>query len=204
MARRTFTDADSELLLRLGNRSDATSALREQWLNDAHFKVGKQYEHREIQATENLSLLIATDSVAMPADIWWPDWLFNTTDSKPVHDGDRDLIETMTKRTAPPNRFYTWGTSFFFDTLADTGKTIRLYYIAKPARWSGTDNLPYDEVYDQIVMLWATKISLVALRDLEEADAIGKEIGMYVAQNKLPTREQKKNDQNTGIQVRFR
>lgn len=204
MARRTFEDADDELAFRLGNRGDATTALREQWLNDAMFKIGLQYEHREIQATDTLTLLIAGESVAAPALMWWPVWLFNTTDSRPIHLGDRDLIEAVEKQTTVPTKFYTWGSLFYFNSLADTQKSIRLDYIAKPARWSGLNNLPYEESYDILVLMWATKLALVALRDLEEADAIGKEIAMYVSQQKLPLREQKKNDRQTGIQVRTR
>lgn len=204
MARRTFTTADTELVLRLGNRADATSDLRENWLNDAMYKVGVQYEHREIQETADLNLLIGADNVAAPADLWWPEHLKNVTDNAPINPGDKDRMEAVAKATTTPRRFYTWGTSFFFDCLADTAKDIRVWYVAKPTRWSGADTLPYDEVYDVVVMMWATKIALGALRDFEEADKAGIEISMYVSQNKLPLREQKKNDRNTGAQVRFR
>jgi hypothetical protein len=204
MARRTFTDATAELLLRLGNRSDASDTLREQWINDAMYKVGNQYEHREIQATGTLSVTNGDDEAAAPADMWWPEWVYNITDNKPVYTGDRDLIETMVKRSGPPDKFYTWGSVFFFNTLANSSKSMRLYYVQKPVRWVDGATLVFDECYDAFVMLWATKIGLTALRDLEEADAVGKEIAMYVAQHKFPLREQRKNDRLTGIQVRRR
>lgn len=203
MARRTFTDADSELLFRLGNRGDATSALREQWLNDAMFKIGLQYEHREIQAITNISLDADSDNVGTPSGMWWPEWLLSVTDNRPIHLGDRDLIEAIEKPSAVPTKFYTWGSLFVFNALPTVNTAIRVWYIAKPTRWAGSANLPYEENYDVLVLMWATKIALTALRDIEEADAIGKEIAMYVSQQKLPLREQKKNDRQTGLQVRF-
>jgi hypothetical protein len=204
VARRTYDDALEELHLRLGNRSDATEDLREQWLNDAMYKVGNQYEHREIEATDDLTLLISTDNVAAPADMWWPVQLQNRTDNTPIHLGDKDLIEAVAKRTSRPFRFYTWGTSFYFDANADTQKTIRLWYVQKPTRWAGSATLPYQELYDVIVMMWATKIGLTALRDLEQAGLVGIEISMYVSQHKIPLREQKKNDAGTMLNVRKR
>jgi len=204
MARRTFTDASAELLLRLGNRSDALDALREQWLNDAMFKCGMQYDHRELQRTTSLPLLADTDTVPTPAGMWWPEWLYNETDGRPVTVGDRDLIEAVDKQTTTPTRFYTWGNAFFFNSVADVQKSIRLYYVEKPLRWVGAAQLPYDENYDILVMMWATKLGLTALRDLEEAGAVGQEIGMYTSGMRFPLREQRKNDRLTGVQVKFR
>jgi hypothetical protein len=204
MARRTFADASAELHLRLGNRSDAVDALREQWLNDAVYKCGMHYDHKELQRTISLTLPQGSDTVAAPPGQWWPEWLFNETDGRPVTIGDRDLIEAVDKQTSAPTRFYTWGSAFFFNALADTEKSVRVYYVEKPVRWVGADVLPYEENYDVLVVMWATKIGLTALRDLEEAGAVGQEIGMYVSGMRFPLREQKKNDRLTGVQVKFR
>jgi hypothetical protein len=204
MARRTFTDSTAELLLRLGNRTDATEALREQWLNDAMYKCGMHYDHRVLQQVEDMSLLVGEDTFDEPTDMWWPEWLFNATDGRPITLGDRDLIEAVDKQTTTPTRFYTWGSAFYFNCIAEETKTVRVYYVEKPTRWANTDTLPYEENYDILVLMWATKIGLTALRDLEEAAAVGQEIGMYTSGMRFPLREQKKNDRLTGVQVKFR
>jgi|SoiMethySBSTD1v2_1073268.scaffolds.fasta_scaffold1233641_2 hypothetical protein len=204
MARRTFADASAELLLRLGNRSDAVDPLREQWLNDAMYKCGMHYDHRVLQRTVEIPLLAGSDTFVEPTSMWWPEWLYNVTDGRPVTMGDRDLIEATDKQTTTPTRFYTWGNAFFFNSVAEEDKVIRLYYVERPVRWAGAAVLPYEENYDILVVMWATKIGLTALRDLEEAGAVGQEIGMHVSGMRFPLREQKKNDRLTGVQVKFR
>jgi hypothetical protein len=118
--------------------------------------------------------------------------------------GDRDLIEAINKQVTTPTRFYTWGSAFFFNSVAEEDKMIRLYYVERPIRWVGAATTVYEENYDVLVVMWATKIGLTALRDLEEAGAVGQEIGMYTSGMRFPLREQKKNDRLTGVQVKFR
>lgn len=208
MARRTFSDAMEELKFRLGNRSDATASLREWWLNDAYLKIAKQYVHKELQVTTTLTQSNGSDSFATHSQLWWTEWIFNETAGRPLNIGDRDQIESMTKRTGTPLRFYWWGSNYVTDSIADRDYSHKVFFIQKPTRMSSpaSDSLNFalSEEFDQLIIMWGAKIGLGSLRDLEEADAVGKEISLYVAQQKFALWEQSKNDQETGVQVRFR
>ncbi len=205
MARRTFDGFDDELEIRLANRTDITSAIRAQLLNDAMFKVGIMYEHTELQKQASITQLITTDSFDVTdSDLWWVELVRNTTDNRVLTLGDMDKIESIAKRTAPPSRYYTRGrNTIYTDTIVNTAKTMKVYYVKKPAQWSSGE-APYDETFDMLILMWANKFGLETVRDLEAADALGKQIGMYVSGMKLPLRKQQLNDINSGLQVRSR
>jgi hypothetical protein len=202
MARRVFADFDTELALRLANRSDITSAIRGFLLNDAMFKIGIMYEHSQLQASATPTQLISTDSFSIAAgDLWWVEWMRNTTDGRPVTLGDMDKIESMAKRTGPPQQYYTRGSTIVTDTIVDTAKVHKVMYVAKPAQWSA-GAAPYDEQFDMLILMWAAKFGMESVRDFETADAMGKQIGMAVAGMKLPVRKQQLNDYNSRLMVR--
>jgi hypothetical protein len=205
MARRVFSDFDTELTLRLANRTDITSAMRAFFLNDAQFKLGVMYEHAQLQETTSETLLIAEDTLDVSGDdLWWVENLQNVTDNRPITMGNWKKMESVSKRTGPPMQYYQRGAnSLFFDTLADTAKTIKVFYVKKPAQWS-TGEAVFDEQYDVLLLMWAQKLAMETVRDMDTADAIGKQIGMYVSQMDLPLRKQQLNDRDTGVHVRFR
>lgn len=202
MSRRTFTNFDTELSLRLANRTDITSAIRGFLLNDAMFKLGKHYEHSQLQVYEDETQLISTDYFDITAaNLWWVEWIRNTTDNRPVTIGDLNKLEALAKRTGPPFQYHCRGSRIFTDTIADTAKTMRVFYIKKPAQWSAGE-APFDEDFDMLILLWAHKLGLESVRDFEAADAVGKQIGMYVSGMKFSVRQQKLNDENAGMRVR--
>jgi hypothetical protein len=206
MARRTLNDFDAELLVRLANRSDITAAMRSFLLNDAMFKVGIMYEHSQLQKTTVEPQLISTDTFDIAdGDLWWVEHMWNMTDNRTVTLGDMDKIEAMVKRTAPPMQYFTRASSIFLDSISNTAKQHKVFYVKKPAQWSvATAPAPYDEQYDQLLLMWAAKMGMETVRDFEAADLIGKQIGMYVSGMKLPVRKQQLNDINSRMPVRFR
>lgn len=204
MARRTFDDFDAQLAQRLGNRSDITSAVRAQILNDALLKVSNMYVHRELQSTTEVQLAQGSDfGVVTPEGFWWIENVKDLTGQFPITPGDKDLIESTNKPVTRPTRFYTWANQIYFNCLADEPRTIKIWYVSRPDYWS-TEESPLDILFDQLILLWAQKIGSMQVRDLDEADAIGKEIAMYVAGHKLPLNQQNRNDYRAGIQVRVR
>ena len=206
MARRTLNDFDAELLVRLANRTDITPVMRSFLLNDAMFKVGIMYEHSQLQKTSIEPQLIGTDTFDIAGgDLWWVEHMWNMTDNRTVTLGDMDKIEAMIKRTAPPMQYFTRASSIFLDSISNTAKQHRVFYVKKPAQWTVvTDPAPYDEQYDQLLLMWAAKMGMETVRDFEAADLIGKQIGMYVSGMKLPVRKQQLNDINSRMPVRFR
>ena len=144
MARRTLNDFDAELLVRLANRTDITPVMRSFLLNDAMFKVGIMYEHSQLQKTSIESQLIGTDTFDIAGgDLWWVEHMWNMTDNRTVTLGDMDKIEAMIKRTAPPMQYFTRASSIFLDSLSNTAKQHRVFYVKKPAQWTvATDPAP--------------------------------------------------------------
>lgn len=203
MARRDYAAFDAELLVRLANRTDITSTMRGYLLNDAMFKIGIMYEHTQLQKRADITQTINTDTFDVTdSDLWWIEHIRNTTDNRPVTLGDMQKLESVTKRTGPPTQYYTRGANTVYtDTLADAAKTMRVFYVKKPAQWA-SGNAPYDEQFDILILMWAHKLGLETVRDMEAADTLGKQIGMTVAGMHLPLRKQQMNDWSTGINVR--
>jgi hypothetical protein len=204
MARRVFSEFDDELEVRLANRTDITSAMRAFLLNDAMFKIGKHYVHTQLQKVDDATQLITTDSFTLDdGDLWWVEHIRNTTDNRPLSLGDMDKIEAIAKRTAPPQQYYTRGSTIYTDTISNTAKTHKVFYVKKPAQWSSGE-APYDEDFDMLIIMWAHKLGHETVRDFEAADAVGKQIGMYVSGMKFPIWKQQMNDINSRLTVRHR
>lgn len=203
MARRQYADFSAELALRLGNRTDLTSVMIENFLNDAQQKLALQYEHRCMQATAQELLLINNSTLTplVATDLWWVEFIRNETDSRGIFLGDKDKIQSQQMRVGIPYNFYNWGGTLYFDRQADVQKTLTLWYLKKLPRFT-SGSLPFDENYDVLLSMWAAKIGLETFRDFDEASVLGQQIGMYVAQMRFPLREDKKNDRNQGFKVR--
>jgi hypothetical protein len=204
MARRDFAAFDAELAVRLANRTDITAAMRGYLLNDAMFKVGSMYDHTQLQKTSTETQLITTDTFTIiDADLWWVEWIRCTTDNRPVTLGDMDKLESRAKRTGPPSQYYTRGSTIYTDTIVDTAKSYDVRYVKKPTQWS-TGAAPFDETFDMLILMWAHKMGMETVRDLEAADLVGKQIGMFVSGMKFPIRKQKLNDIDSHLVARFR
>jgi hypothetical protein len=203
MARRAFSDFDSELMLRMANRTDITSGIRAFLLNDALQHVANQYEHKELQASGLGTLTIGTDNFVISAtDVWWPEVVQNNTVSQRLRPGDKDQMEAIEKRSGRPFKYYWWNGTFYVDCLSDATYDMKVWYVRQLAEWT-TGEAPLDRVYDQLVLMWAAKMGFETVRDFTEAQLLGMQIGMYMAQMKLPVRRAKLDDRLTGLKVRL-
>jgi hypothetical protein len=201
--RRTYEDFDTQLTLRLANRSDITAAMREQLLNDALMHVALMYEHPELEGTSTGTQAIGAESFTVAAtDVLWPEYLRNTTNGYAMRLEGKDTIESMTKRSGIPRRYHWWGNTFFTDTLPTVATSYKLFYVKTPSRFDAGETCPIGEQYDMRVLMWAQKFGLESVRDLVEADALGKQIGMFVARMNLPVRKSKMNNYQSRIRVR--
>jgi len=203
--RRTFDDFLTQVNLALGNRQDITQTHRGQLVNDALNKVANMYEHRTLQDIVQVQIAQSSD-FGLLSDTVNFSWIDNVKDlqtGRPVYPGDRDKMEGVVKRLGSPGRFYTWGLQIFIDTLADVPHTLKIWYVKIPDEWKSGPSV-LEEVYDPLIGLWAQRLGMLAVRDYDEANALGKEIGMYTSGHRFPTREQKYNDHGTSIVVRQR
>lgn len=202
MARRTFDDVTGYILSKLGNRTDATSAMREQWVNDAVLWCANHYEHKELQgkATETL---LATEGTLTPAaaDLWWPVSLKNMTSGKFLEPDDYENIEEGTKPTSAqgPSDYAWWGGIFYFNSKADTANiSIELRYRKLPARWS-TGTSPLTEPYDLLIELMGASFGFEHFRLFDLRDQAETRAKRFAREMNLPVLEEKKNDYRAGL-----
>lgn len=207
MARRGFSDIDAEVLLRLGNRSDITATQRGFFIKDAYLNVAMMFRHKEIeQVSANENLTINTDTlVPVVTDIWFPTTIRNTTNGFILSPDSLERVERLqVKPTAPPYKFYWYGGSFVFDSLADTAKVIKIWYKRKPVDFSGSTHSELDELFDPLIIMEAARIGFETVRDYAEAK---EQKGLFAAEvqnKKIPVNESMLNDYRQGFKVRFR
>lgn len=204
MARRTFAEMQTLIqTTRIGNRSDVTATMVEQWLNDALLRVANEFLHVQLEGEATETLDEGTDRITpLATDIWWPDAVKNDTDGRFINLDDKHHIDHQrVKRTAPPTRYYWWSGKFVFDTLANSDKTIRLYYVIKPAYWTA-GNIVLDSIFDGVVEDYATIKALQTLRDYKAAHLVEVQTNNWLSNQNLPKREAKLDDYRQGVQVR--
>jgi hypothetical protein len=207
MARRTFSDILGYVLERLGNRSDATSDLREAWINDALLFVANRYEHPGQQGTGTESLTANTGSLTLSVitDLWWPVSLKNSTMGRFLEPDSYQNIERGTKSNGQPSRYCWWGGVFYFNQKAPTTSavSIEVRYFKKPSWWT-TGNSVLSVEYDLAIELQAAINGHMYFRDFENAGSLKALLKDYERDMKLPVREARKDDHNAGLRPRMR
>ena len=205
MARRTLADMDAELLIRLANRTDLTPDMRHQFLHDAYIWTCKTFIHPELQAvlTDILRANSDTFGNALP-NIWFPDFVFDVTHSRPLEPRDLQYIERQTKTVGNPSIYHWWGNQFYVDRkpLADT--TIRVFYIRVPDEIADTAPVQISRAYDVIIISKAAELGLASVRDFADAAAQKQLLNAHAVEMKLPVREDAKNSEGLGVQVRLK
>jgi hypothetical protein len=202
MARRTYADVDGYVLERLGNRTDATTALRAQWINDALLRVANLYECPELhgEATETLSAGSGDLTLSGITDLWWPRLVrVDGTSPRIVEPDNFEHIVRGTRASGTPSRFAWYRGLFYFNTLAPTGGlTIRIYYHKKPTEWT-TGNCVLPQEFDLQVELRAAAIGLEYFREFEKAATLRGLATNDAQEMKLPVIEARFNDYKAGL-----
>lgn len=206
MARRNYNDIDAELLLRLANRTDITSTQRGFFIKDAYLNVAMMFKHKEIEKTVLETLSLASDTLTPTAtDIWFPTLLRNQTDGYIIPLESKERVERLqVKPTAPPYRHYWYAGVFIFESLANTAKSIKVWYKRKPTDFSGANSSELDELFDPFIIMDAARIGLETVRDFDEAEAQKKLFLAEVAGKKVPVEQAMLNDYRQGFKVRFK
>lgn len=207
MSRRSFNDIDAELLLRLANRTDITTAQRAFFIKDAYLNIAMMFVHKEIQRiTTAETIASGSDSLTpVTTDIWYPTFVRNSTDGVILDPDSQERIERLqTKPSAPPYKFYWYGGVFYFDSFANTAKALKIWYKRKPVDFSGSSNSELDELFDPFIIMDAARIGFETVRDYDEAKVQKGLFMAEVANKKIPVEESKLNDYHQGFKVRFR
>lgn len=203
MARRTYTRIDANLVLRTGNRTDVTSTMRGEWINDALLKCANEYEHPEMEGVGTEVLALGSDVVtpSVITDLWWPVSVKNVTSGRIVTPGDKERIENqITKRSGSPAKFYWWNNKFYFDVLASAATGVKIWYRKMPAEWT-TGEAVLAKIYDIILELYAAENAFNFLREFDKAELCAREAKAYSADMNLPTRSAKLNDYKNGFRA---
>jgi hypothetical protein len=207
VSRRTCSDIDAEVLLRLANRTDITPGQRNFFINDALLAIAVTFPHPQIEKTSSAeSVTSGTDNFSPTAtDVWYPVMLKNTTDGYIIRNESKERCERLqTKPTTKPYAYYWYGNVFTFEAFADTTKTLKLWYKRKPVDLTGNSTSELDQMFDALIIMDAARIGLATVRDFEQAELVQREFDEYVQRHKLPVDQAKLNDYRQGWKVRFR
>jgi hypothetical protein len=209
MARRIFSEYLENVQERMGQRSEATDARVEQWLNDAVKKLGTEYVHKELQGDDATLTIDVGDSSLTPSapladEIWWPEFFKNLTTGSNLEPGDlQDIERLVPKPDGAPSRFYWRAGVFYFNSTATEQTDLRLWYVIKPEWWN--DGVaPLDDMFDLLLELTATSIGFGFVRDFAQAHIMDVQAQNYIAQQKLPLRQARLNDYQSRVRVRRR
>jgi hypothetical protein len=204
MARRTFADFSTEVSLALGKRTDFTSTMIGFVINAAYTFVANAIRHPELETSTTLTLTLDTDSVALPANFWFPELIKNNTDSDVIYPASIPITERQDKPAGNPTKYTRWGSTLIFDMMPIEDKDILLWYTKKPAELSGVTASILDVLYDQLILLYSIKFAFEELRDYEQAAKVMTACNVYAGQIKAPWRMTKTEDGHRSIRVRMR
>lgn len=206
MARRVYADLDSEVLQRLGNRTDITATQRGFFIQDAYLRIAAAYDHVELQGESSaISTTSPLDYVSTAAitDLWWPILVKDSTNGFVLSPEDKSTIDNMLKASSQPRKFYWYAQRFVFDCNAAGTYTIYTKYKKKPIEIAGGASSVLDQIYDMLIILKAAEIGFETSRDWESATMM---ITLYkrheIDLGLIPTKQERLNDYRQGIRVR--
>jgi hypothetical protein len=194
---------DSELLLRLGNRTDVTASMRGHFIDDAYRRVAYDYDHKQLDETVDLYIPSGDDRQPQPDDMWFPVQLKNLITGRLIRPTDKDWIDSMQKASGDPHQFYWWKDEFVFDTYARVDMHTQLKYKKNPVALEAGDVSVLDELYDMLIILKAAQIGFETVRDWEAAKSLAGLYSKYEVDNGLmPVDKEKLNTWQSRIKVR--
>jgi len=195
---------DTEVHLRCANRTDITSAMRENFINDAYYSIANEFAHVELESYGTGTVAIGADTVTL-VDVtafWWEVLLKNITSGKIMDRDDKWRIESGTKSSGSPQRYHYWNSTFYVDKKPTAIESIGIWYVKKPTNLNGTQSSVLNEVFDPAIVMLAASFGLAAVRDFAEANIQEVQYQNYISGKRLTKWEARKVDHRLGIQVR--
>lgn len=205
MARRVLADFDAELLLRIANRTDITSTMRTQFINDAIKAIANEYKHPELEGLEDEVLVLDTRELTplVATDLWWPVEVKDIDNNRFIDFTSRTKIERHEITAGIPTEYYWWKEIFYFNRMPETDLNIRIWYKIKPDDISTGESPVFDDLYDPMVAMKAAQIALSTVGDQQAAHIQMVEAANYAARQKFPTEEHERNDRRKALTVRM-
>lgn len=207
MARRVLADFRTEVILRCANRTDLTDTMAGIFVQDAYLAICNQFEHQELKAHDLTTFTIGQDYTNASSLMWWPELLTNYTEGYTIDLANIEDIEGQIKQSGMPHRFHwryypTVGNRFYWDSKPTYAYNLLYWFVRKPAEFTGSPEI--DQIFDPVIVMKAASLALSTFRDLAEAHIVDVEMNNYISDHRLPLRQGKLMDHNTGVKVRFR
>ena len=186
----TSDQIEEEIRGHLENESGLGDTFLNRRLNEAYRHVShpKIFSHPGLQDDEDVTLVAATSSYALPADLFSIESVFFITSSGQEQrlrraDFSR-LLEDRNINTnssgGQPSRYSRRGTrgssgggKIYFDVNPSSnfvGRVVRVYYWARPAEISGASPTEIDSLWDKPITLLAASFGWARLNQSERAD----------------------------------
>jgi len=201
MAYMNFLAIYTEVISRLGNRTDITTRAK-QWVNQAQFSIATSYRFFELEVSVTGSTTSSTRTYSLPSDLRVILSLRDTTNSRKLTQADWRTFDKLNQTTGKPSRYTRFGSSMELDPTPDATYSLSLRYLKRVASMvNGTDEPILPDEWIEAIILRACWIGALALQMLESSKSFKDEYILYISERK-PDQIESSFDMETGVGVR--
>ena len=205
MARPDFDEFDARVLLRLGNRTDVTAAMRNAALDSAYYYIANIFEHPSLEKSVTGTLASAAEYFTVSAtDFWWPTIVKDTTNDRVLIPRDMESLERYRKTTGNPGVYAYYGEKFYVDRKPSAATTMTVFYVGRPTEPSGRATSVLDPVCDMLIPMYGAMFAFEDVRDFDERDRQDLAANRYIERMKIPWRQERFAELSAGLHVRKR
>ena len=157
----TLAGFRAEVQFALDQRQDLTNPLMDQWINWAYLHVSMPtvFRHRELQNTQNITLVDGTQAYALNTNITAVYGVHNSTDGYKLRPNDIREFDLSPAASGQPREFAIWGNQIFFRATpgaTDAGDIVVVRYWEEPTDLEAdTDATVLRQMWDEVITLGA-------------------------------------------------
>ena len=126
-------------------------------INDSYFEVARRFRHRRMQSDETITTVSGTNEYGLPSDYFWMRVVRDETNNENLL--SRSLAFIQSRNDGVNSQPLYWATEDYNIILSptpDDAYTIRLWFMARPARLSDpADKSVLEDEWDEIIKLGA-------------------------------------------------
>jgi|SRR5438132_5418741 len=165
-----FTAIQSEVIARLGNRTDL-SARSAVWINDAYFELllNPTFEFFELDLSSTITTVATTVSYTLPTDMWFILDLTDTTNSRKLERSHWQVLDRVVPTSGQVTRYARFGANIQLDPIPDKAYTLTLRYRKRPGELALGSSTALGREWDEVITLLAVMKGWEALSDHERA-----------------------------------
>lgn len=174
----TFTQAEAEVRLLLGNRSSALTTRVTQWLRDVYLGLLSSKHAKHFPAVQGISSTNVINAQTEVITGWTSDdvlyihTLRDDTNSKLIDEKDiQSILGQSVSADAIPRKYARWVDTLHFNTTPTTSSnqpSTTLYYVQRPAAWTGANLPSVPEEWQSVIVYAAVEIGWLAFQNKEK------------------------------------